>query len=221
MAKPLILNLCLMLATPLFAHPFASYLDGGFLGVGVSVGGGNVAKNSGDALRSHSIQLGLQIQGGYQKYFIPFLGVSCYGYLAYRYLYMDKFATSVSNINNVNRYSLGVGGNLLINPYSKIRKSPYKSVKIYAYGFFVGVLGLVNIWTTQFANFGTTQLSNNANVDATFGIQARIDSFKLSLGMRVPLINQTRFLVGKEAGGLRFLNNYKSSDIFINFIKIF
>ncbi|WP_233704390.1 outer membrane beta-barrel protein [Helicobacter cynogastricus] len=222
MAKPFILNLCFCLSTPLIAHPFASYLDGGFLSVGVIAGKGDVIKDSGNSdLRSHSAQLGLQVQGGYQKYFIPFLGVSFYGYFSYRYLYMDKFATSISDINNVNRYSLGVGGNLLINAYSKIKKSPHKSIKIYAYGFFGGVLGLVNLWTTQFANFGATQLSNNANIDAVFGIHARIDSFKVSFGVHMPLINQTRLLVGKEAGGLRFINDHNSADIFINFTKIF
>ncbi|MFC3847977.1 outer membrane beta-barrel protein [Helicobacter baculiformis] len=225
MAKSLILNFCLCLGTPLIAHPFASYLDGGILSVGIDVGGGNAAKElDGSNLRSHSIQLGFQLQGGYQKYFTPFIGASCYGYLSYRYLYMDKFATSLSNINNVNRYSLGLGGNLLVNVYSKIEKSPYRSLKIYAYGFFGGLLGLVNIWTTQFSNLGSLQVSNNANIDATFGIHIRVDTFKWSLGIHVPLIDQTRVLMSPNNPGserLKFISNYKSSDIFMNFTKIF
>ncbi|WP_240451722.1 outer membrane beta-barrel protein, partial [Helicobacter sp. L8] len=138
-------------------------------------------------LSSRSLQFGVQLEGGYQKYFTPFMGIAYYGYFGYRYLYMDKALSAAIRANNVNRYSLGIGANLLFNVYSKIRKPRAGGrAKIQAYGFFGGLLGIAHIWTAQFSNITQAQVSNNANIDAVFGISVRVDRFKWSLGARVP-----------------------------------
>ncbi|WP_235853011.1 outer membrane beta-barrel protein [Helicobacter labacensis] len=172
------------------------------------------------------MQFGVQLEGGYQKYFTPFMGIAYYGYFGYRYLYMDKALSAAIRANNVNRYSLGIGANLLFNVYSKIRKPRAGGrAKIQAYGFFGGLLGIAHIWTAQFSNITQAQVSNNANIDAVFGISVRMDRFKWSLGARVPLISQTRTLMAPTSingyESLTLLDSYKSSSLFMNFTQIF
>ncbi|WP_104757952.1 outer membrane beta-barrel protein, partial [Helicobacter salomonis] len=177
-------------------------------------------------LQSRSVQFGVQLEGGYQKYFTPFVGIAYYGYFGYRYLYMDKALSAAIRANNVNRYSLGVGANLLFNVYSKIRKPKMgRRAKIQAYGFFAGLLGMFHVWTAQFSSASAAQVSNNANINATFGISVRVDRFKWSLGVHMPLISQTRTLMtptslnGYES--LKLVDSYKSSSLFMNFTQIF
>ncbi|BCZ17523.1 hypothetical protein NHP190003_08050 [Helicobacter sp. NHP19-003] len=175
-------------------------------------------------LRANSLQLGMQTEGGYQKYFTPFFGVSTYGYLAYRYLYMGRAMSEQTNLNGLNRYSLGFGANLLTNFYSKIRKSKIGRVKIQTYGFFAGLLALGNMWNAYILQ-APMQTRFNLNVDGVFGLSVRINRFKWSLGVHVPLVGQTQTIKAVSKEGLReelqLIDNYKSSQLFLNFTQIF
>ncbi|WP_104638228.1 outer membrane beta-barrel protein [Helicobacter bizzozeronii] len=232
MAIKKITFLACCLALCLNAHPY-SYLNGPLLSVGMGVGLGSVLEGRGTIskpsndiiLQSHSLQLGLQIQGGDQKYFTPFIGVAYYGYFGYRYFYMDKFVRSLENAASMNRYSLGIGANLLINIYSKFRKDRRGRIKVYAYGLFGGLLGVVNIWSARFGGANPSYVRNNANIDAVFGISMRFDKFKWSLGIHMPLASQERLIrVPSDTGALKtltILDNYKSTNLFMNFTKVF
>ncbi|WP_197272019.1 hypothetical protein [Helicobacter heilmannii] len=166
-------------------------------------------------LQKNSMQLGLQAQGGYQKYFNSFIGMSYYGYFGFRYLYMGVDSNSLTDLN---RYSLGIGGNLLFNLYSKIKKPKVGRAKIQAYGLFAGLLGIVNFWNANF--IGDSLIRHNANLDATFGFSIRVDKFKWSLGTHIPIIDDVRTM---RSGGnsLKLMDNYKSADLFMNFTTFF
>lgn len=221
--------LCIFLS----AHPLAPYLNGPILSVGMGVGRGSVLQSRGTLakpsaasnIQSHSLQFGIQIQGGDQRYFNPFIGVSYYGYFGYRYLYMDKFARTIDDAASVNRYSLGLGANLLFNVYSKFTKTKQGHVKVQAYGFFGGLLAMVNIWSARFSGTSASYVRNNANIDAVFGINVRYDKFKWSLGIHMPLADETRLIrVPSNDGALRSLiiiDNWQSAELFMNFTRVF
>nr|WP_205439208.1 outer membrane beta-barrel protein [Helicobacter suis] len=169
-------------------------------------------------MRSNSLRIGLFTTAGYQKYFNSFVGMSYYGYAGYRYLYMG----TQSSINNLNRYQLGVGSNLLFNIYSKISVPKMGlprigHVKVRAYGLFAGLLGVVNFWNANY--FGGSLMRYDLNIDATVGISARFNRFKWSLGAHIPLVNQTRSL--DPNGSLKLIDSYKSTDIFMDFTTFF
>ncbi|WP_053945115.1 outer membrane beta-barrel protein [Helicobacter ailurogastricus] len=175
-------------------------------------------------LRANSLQLGLQAQGGYQKYFTPFFGVSTYGYFAYRYLYMGGSMSSQTNLSGLNRYSLGFGANLLTNFYSKIQKTGHGRTKIQTYGLFAGLLALGNVWNAYILQ-APMQTRFNFNVDGVFGLSVRLNRFKWSLGVHVPLVGQTQMIKAHTKEGfheeLQLIDNYKSSQLFLNFTQIF
>ncbi|WP_285651837.1 outer membrane beta-barrel protein [Helicobacter ailurogastricus] len=175
-------------------------------------------------LRANSLQLGLQAQGGYQKYFTPFFGVSTYGYFAYRYLYMGGSMSSQTNLSGLNRYSLGFGANLLTNFYSKIQKTGHGRTKIQTYGLFAGLLALGNVWNAYILQ-APMQTRFNFNVDGVFGLSVRLNRFKWSLGVHVPLVGQTQMIKVHTKEGfheeLQLIDNYKSSQLFLNFTQIF
>ncbi|WP_285602744.1 hypothetical protein [Helicobacter sp. NHP22-001] len=226
MVRHLALILSFSLGT-LCAHPFSAF-NGPFVAVGMGVGRGYVLQNgdftgTSSNLSSHSTQFGFQLQGGDQKYFNPFVGVSYYGYFGYRYLYMDQFAHAFENAASANRYSLGVGANLLINIYSKFKRKG-RRLKVYNYGVFGGLLAIANIWSVRFSGMSASYVRNNANIDAVFGVSMRFDKFKLTFGVHVPLANQTRLVRVPSSSPVRSLeigNNYQSSELFMNFIRIF
>ncbi|CCM73431.1 outer membrane beta-barrel protein [Helicobacter heilmannii] len=176
-------------------------------------------------LQSKSLQLGVQTQVGYQKYFNSFFGISYYGYLGYRYLYMSSFVRDSSGVDSVDRYQVGFGANMLFNLYSKIKKTRAKRPKIQAYGLFGGLLGMVDIWSAQFSGSSTAYIRNNVNINAVFGLSLRVDQFKWSIGIHMPLINQIRTVrTPLETGGsesLKIVDNYKSAALFMNFTEIF
>lgn len=167
--------------------------------------------------RSHSLRLGAQAEVGYQKYFAPFFGMSYYGYFGYRYLYMRDYSTS--DLADSNRYSLGFGVNLLSNFYSRITQN-----SIRAYGVFGGLLAVINVWDMQSLK-AKAQVRTDANIDAVFGIQMRINSFKWSLGARMPLIQRTQTIdISNASGGhesLEIIDSYKTPQFFVNFAKVF
>ncbi|WP_286348048.1 hypothetical protein [Helicobacter felistomachi] len=175
-------------------------------------------------LQSKSLQLGVQAQAGYQKYF-NFFGISYYGYLGYRYLYMGSFVRDSSGVNSLDRYQVGFGANMLFNLYSKIKKTKAKHPKIQAYGLFGGLLGMVDIWSARFSGSSTAYVRNNVNINAVFGLSVRVDQFKWSIGIHMPLINQIRTVrTPLETGGsesLKIVDNYKSAALFMNFTEIF
>ncbi|WP_205435790.1 outer membrane beta-barrel protein [Helicobacter suis] len=169
-------------------------------------------------LRQNSLRIGLFTTAGYQKYFNSFVGMSYYGYAGYRYLYMG----TQSSIDNLNRYQLGVGSNLLFNVYSKISVPKMGlprigHVQVRAYGLFAGLLGVVNFWNANY--FGGSLMRYDLNIDATVGISARFNRFKWSLGAHIPLVNQTRTL--DPDGNLKLIDSYKSTDIFMDFTTFF
>ncbi|BCZ17522.1 hypothetical protein NHP190003_08040 [Helicobacter sp. NHP19-003] len=176
-------------------------------------------------LQSKSLQLGVQTQVGYQKYFNSFFGVAYYGYLGYRYLYMSSFIKDSSGVDNVDRYQVGFGANMLFNLYSKIKKTRAKRPKIQAYGLFGGLLGMVDIWSASFSGSNTAYIRNNVNINAVFGLSLRVDQFKWSIGIHMPLINQMRNVSAPiDTGGfesLKIVDNYKSSALFMDFTEIF
>ncbi len=175
-------------------------------------------------LQEHSLQVGFQSELGYQKFFTPFIGISTYGYFSYRYLYMKKFIVD-SNVNALNRYSAGLGSNLLFNVYTKIKKSKYRrQPSIQTYGFFAGLLGLFNLWNATFLGNDTGVWRNNINVDATLGFSMRFNRFKWMLGVHIPLANANRTINLANHDGtetIKLLDNYKSADLFLNFVTIF
>ncbi|WP_104683461.1 outer membrane beta-barrel protein [Helicobacter suis] len=213
------------------ARSFASYLSGAFFSLGMNLGGGSVLISKQPPLqptghgRYNSLQIGMQTEGGYQRYFTPFFGVSYYGYFGYRYLYMNSAMKMASDLNNVNRYTLGFGANMLFNVYSKIKNADKAHPKMQAYGFFGGLLTMVNIWTESLLDQSHSYVNNNANFNATLGISLRTDHFKWSLGFYVPLTNQIRVIkIPSRSGGLETLDiidNYKSTQIFMNFTRVF
>ncbi|WP_235852241.1 outer membrane beta-barrel protein [Helicobacter mehlei] len=171
---------------------------------------------------SNSLRLGVQLQGGYQKYFTPFFGISYYGYFGYRYLYMQHY--NQSNLMDTNRYSLGFGVNVLSNFYSKIRKAPNGRVKIQAYGVFGGLLTTFNIWSAHFLQ-NQAQIRTDANINAVMGLSVRVNQFKWSLGVRLPLIERRQNLDIRNKDGqegvLTFIDSYKNPQIFLDFTRIF
>ncbi|WP_163499197.1 outer membrane beta-barrel protein [Helicobacter suis] len=197
----------------------------------MNLGGGSVLISKQPPLeptghgRYNSLQIGMQTEGGYQRYFTPFFGVSYYGYFGYRYLYMNNAMKMASDLNNVNRYTLGFGANMLFNVYSKIKNADKAHPKMQAYGFFGGLLAMVNIWTESLLDQSHSYVNNNANLNATLGISLRTDHFKWSLGVYVPLTNQIRVIkIPNGSGGLETLDiidNYKSTQIFMNFTRVF
>ncbi|WP_104741062.1 outer membrane beta-barrel protein [Helicobacter suis] len=165
-------------------------------------------------LRQNSLRIGLFTTAGYQKYFNSFVGMSYYGYAGYRYLYMG----TQSSIDNLNRYQLGVGSNLLFNVYSKISVPKMGlprigHVQVRAYGLFAGLLGVVNFWNANY--FGGSLMRYDLNIDITVGISARFNRFKWSLGAHIPLVNQTRSL--DPDGSLKLIDSYRSTGIFMGF----
>ncbi|WP_104707290.1 outer membrane beta-barrel protein [Helicobacter ailurogastricus] len=219
--------LLLLACVPLGAHPTAHFLNGAFFSLGMGVGEGRLANrilNSTQNFSSNSVFLGMQTKLGEQNYFTPFIGVGYYGYFSYRYLYMDKWAKATSQANNIDRYQVGVGANLLFNFYSKIVNVKGKRPKVRAFGAFGGLLAVANIWTLYFNN-NTPYVRNNANIDAVFGLHMRFNRIKISLGIHMPIANETKY-IKLPAGNQQFrmfeiVNNYKSSELFLNFTRLF
>ncbi|BCZ17525.1 hypothetical protein NHP190003_08070 [Helicobacter sp. NHP19-003] len=219
--------LSLLVCVPLGAHPTAHYLNGPFFAFGMGVGEGRLANRILDTTHnfsSNSVFLGMQTKWGEQNYFTPFIGVGYYGYFSYRYLYMDQWAKTTSEANNIDRYQVGFGANLLLNFYSKIVKTKSKHAKIRTFGMFGGLLAVANIWTLYFNN-NTPYIRNNANIDAVFGLHMRFNRIKISLGVHMPIANETKY-IKLPAGNQQFsmfeiVNNYKSSELFLNFTHLF
>ncbi|GMB96523.1 hypothetical protein NHP22001_11120 [Helicobacter sp. NHP22-001] len=168
---------------------------------------------------SSSLRLGMHVSGGYQKYFSPFLGIAYYGYLAYRYAYMARFIRN-SDLTDLNRYTLGFGANLLSNFYTKISKRRFGSARIRAYGMFGGLLGTFNIYGAHFLH-DKAQMRTGFNVDAVAGLQMRVDRYKWSMGVRIPIIQKAQSIPLDNGENLEILENYKHPQFFLNFTTIF
>ncbi|MFC3847973.1 outer membrane beta-barrel protein [Helicobacter baculiformis] len=174
-------------------------------------------------LNMHSLQFGLQTQGGYQKYFNPFFGMSAYGYMGYRYLYIGKLNTN-SNLNAINHYTFGFGTNLLFNFYSKIQKPEFGPPKIRTYGFFAGLLGVLNLWNSAFLDTSAQHWRKNVNIDGVFGFSMRFDRFQWMLGVHVPLVDASQHINISTAQGtetITLVDSYKSASLFLNCVTFF
>ncbi|WP_286348050.1 hypothetical protein [Helicobacter felistomachi] len=125
---------------------------------------------------------------------------------------------ATNSLDDLNRYSLGIGGNVLLNLYSKIKKPKVGRAKVQAYGLFAGLLGIVNFWDANFIK--GSLIRHNANLDATFGFSIRVDRFKWSLGTHIPIIDEIRTM-SAGGNGLKLMDNYKSADLFMNFTTFF
>ncbi|WP_104749605.1 hypothetical protein [Helicobacter cynogastricus] len=175
-------------------------------------------------VQNNKLQTGLQLEAGYQKYFNPFVGLSLYGHLSYRYLIMGT-SNSALHINAINHYGAGFGANFLFNLYSKIRvNKTYGIAKIKAYGLFAGLLGVYNVWTANFFGNHKSYAQYNTNINATFGLSMRLNRFKWMLGVRVPLTDASRQLTLTQPTGasvIAFVDNYKSASLFLNFASFY
>ncbi len=174
-------------------------------------------------LNMHSLQFGLQAQGGHQKYFNPFFGISYYSSMSYRYLYIDKLSAD-SNLNAINHYAFGIGTNLLFNFYSKIRKPKFGHPIIRTYGFFTGLLGVFNLYNATSLGGSTQFWRKSANIDGVFGLSMRVDRFKWMLGVKIPFINSSQLISISGKNGtetLSVIDNYKSSNLFLDFLTFF
>ncbi|WP_104752930.1 hypothetical protein, partial [Helicobacter baculiformis] len=183
-----------------------------------------VSLNTPTNIQNNKLQTGLQAEAGYQKYFNPFVGLSCYGHLAYRYLVMGK-PMLTTRINAINRYSVGFGTNFLFNFYSKIRLNRAGDTpRIQSYGVFAGLLGVFNLWSASFFGDRTHYMRNNVNLNATLGLSMRINRFKWMFGVQMPLTNGNRKLTMQKPIGTEvftFLDNYKSANLFLNFVSFY
>ncbi len=174
-------------------------------------------------VQNNKLRTGLQLEVGYQKYFNPFVGLSCYGHLSYHYLVMGT-PNSALRINAINHYGTGFGTNFLFNFYSKIKVDRYGVAKIKAYGLFAGLLGMYNIWTASFFGHHKMYALSNTNINATFGLSMRLNRFKWMLGVRVPLTDASRQLVLTQSAStnvITFVDNYKSAGLFLNFVAFY
>ncbi|CAM2886606.1 outer membrane beta-barrel protein [Helicobacter felis] len=175
------------------------------------------------SLKMHPLQMGLQAKWGYQKYFNPFFGISYYSSMSYRYLYINKLSAD-SNLNAINHYAFGIGTNLLFNVYSKIRKPRFGHPIIRTYGFFTGLLGVFNLYNVASLGSSTQFWRKSANIDGVFGLSMRVDRFKWMLGVKIPFINSSQLISISGKNGtetLSVIDNYKSSNLFLDFLTFF
>ncbi|AFI06482.1 putative outer membrane protein HomB [Helicobacter cetorum] len=159
-----------------------------------------------ESAKHNSGFVGFNVKTGYQKYFTDMFGIAIYG------IFKNNYTKNAQL--NIRQISAGAGIESLIDFITTYKNGgAFES----SFGSFLGFRGLYNNYSLL------NQTQNTGNLNLVVGLNYRIENSKFSLGVSIPLIQQSHvFNLNNQAYQQMVLKEGASNtNVFFNYGYIF